>query len=181
MKLSFLKYWCLILIMMIVFVVSSCKSAKTIPVNQLTGSELVNHNSSDRAIIYKTKGDFSNNIPVIMNDERTKIIRFPARDALNYDGKITRPVKLIKGYLLDNNSINANVAFLSFTYEQYFNFREMPSEELMMKYILEKYPLVEMYDCGIRSEYRDLIHEINVLIDRDLKNCKKIDVQTEVK
>lgn len=181
MKLKVLQYWCLILPLIMVFVVSSCQSTGIIPVNQLTGSELVNHNSRGRAIIYKTKNDYSAFIPVIMNDDRTKIIWYPSKETLKFEGKITRPLRLNKGYLLDNNNINANVAFLNFTYEQYLNFKQMPSEELMLQYILEKYPLTEMYDCGIRSEFRDLVSEINVLIDRGLKNCKKIDLQFEGK
>jgi hypothetical protein len=164
-------------IIVMVLISNACVMNKTVVENQLNGVQLVSLHPEFKAIIYKTKGDFSNNIPVIMNSERTRIVWYPTKEDLKYDGKITRPVVLKKGYLLDNNRINENVAYLSFTYEQYFNFKQMPSDSLMMKYLLEKYPLTEMYDCGVRNEYRDLIAEINVLIDRDLKNCKKIQLK----
>ncbi|MEN8226456.1 MAG: hypothetical protein ABFS05_13960, partial [Bacteroidota bacterium] len=71
------------------------------------------------AIIYKTKADYNALVPVIMNEEKTEIVSFPAPGDLKYKGKPAVPGLLAKGFLLDNRGITANVAFLSITYEDY--------------------------------------------------------------
>jgi hypothetical protein len=153
-----------------------CKSSNKLIKNEIPGDELVSYHREARAIIYKTNGNFSDKVPVIMNEERTKIVSFPAPQDLLLNGKPVRPSLLNQGYLLDNRGINERVAFLTFSYDIYSKLESAPEMEVLMANILEKYPLLEMYDCGKRSEYTDLIRDINVLIDRGLTNCKKLDL-----
>lgn len=165
---------------LLVFIISilliGCKGGEKVAKNEISGEDLVRYNSQARAIIYKTNGDFYNKVPVIMNEERTEIVSYPAPSDLLLDGKPVYPAKLKKDFLLDNRGINERVAFLSFSYEEYSKMESAPEMSVLMTSILEKYPLTEMYDCGKRAEYKDLILDINVLIDRGLTNCKKIGI-----
>ena len=126
------------------------------------------------AIIYKTIGDFYDYVPVIMNDNRTEIISYPAPSDIYYAGKLAKPLKLKNGYLFDNRGINQNVAFLSYTYEEYGKLEKTPDLSDLMTRIKEKYPLTEMYNCGSRKQYNDDINNLNKLIDVNFKNCVKI-------
>src|ERR1044071_4992028 len=70
------------------------------------------------AIVYKTKADYSNYVPVILSEDKSKIVSYPDPK----DVQSAAPVKLKNGYLLDNRGINKNVAFLRWTYEEYKKF-----------------------------------------------------------
>ena len=126
------------------------------------------------AIVYKTTGDFYDYIPVIMNNDRTEIISYPAPADIFYNGKLAKSSKLKNGYLLDNRGINENVAFLSYTYEEYSKLEKTPDLSDLMSRIKEKYPLTEMYNCGSRKQYKDEINDLNKLIDTNFKDCVKI-------
>ena len=126
------------------------------------------------AIIYKTTGDFYDYVPVIMNNDRTEIISYPAPSVIYYAGKLAKPLKLKNGYLFDNRGINQNVAFLSYTYEEYGKLEKTPDLSELTTRIKEKYPLLEMYNCGARKQYNDDINNLNKLIDTNFRDCAKI-------
>ncbi len=128
------------------------------------------------AVIYKTMKDYSDYVPVIMNEDRTKILSYPDPVDLTFEGKLAKPTKLINNYLLDNRGINKNVVFLKYTYEKYSKMSSPPSQTEMLSNILEKYPLIEMYSCGLRSDYSDIIKEMNAKIENGFVGCKKTDI-----
>lgn len=128
------------------------------------------------AIVYKTKADFYENIPVIMNDDRTEIISYPSPIDVYYNGELSRPLKLQNGYLLDNRGISKNVVFLNYTYEEYSKMEDTPSLSDMKNNIKEKYPLKELIECGSRSQYHNEAKELNELIDGGFPGCRKIDL-----
>ncbi|MCC8146596.1 MAG: hypothetical protein LIO93_09205 [Bacteroidales bacterium] len=125
-------------------------------------------------VIYKTIADFYDNVPVIMNEDRTEIISYPAPSDVYYKGKLAKPFRLKNGYLLDNRGINENVAFLSFTYEEYSKREQVPSLSELKNNIKEKYPLKELIKCGDRYQLKDEIKELNKLIDDGFPDCQKI-------
>lgn len=142
----------------------------------LSGEYLTLWQSSAPAVIYKTRADYSNLVPVIMNAEKTRIVSYPDPLDLVSEGKLMRPVRLKHGYLLDNRGINEHVAFLSITYDEYSKLSAPPHLVDMMLKIIDTHPLTVMYRCGLRSDYKNLIYELNVLIDRGLGNCEKVNL-----
>lgn len=126
-----------------------------------------------QTVVYKTIKDFSDLVPVIMNSEKTKIVSYPAPSDVYYEGKLAKPTPLKNGYLLDNRGINENVAFLNYTYEEYSRLLEAPSQEEMLSRIAEKNPLKELINCGLRTQYKDEVKELNALIDANFPGCRR--------
>lgn len=131
-----------------------------------------------QAVVYKTIKDYTNLVPVIMNSEKTKIVSYPAPSDVYYQGKLAKPTALKNGYLLDNRGINENVAFLNYTYEEYSRLSEAPSQKEMLSRIAEKNPLKELIDCGLRTQYKDEVSELNTLIDRNFPGCKRAKIKS---
>ena len=70
-------------------------------------------------IVYKTRANFYNMVPVTLNQDKDRIVSYPAPSDLYFEGELALPGKLKKGYLLDRRGINVNTVFTSFTYEEY--------------------------------------------------------------
>ncbi|MCM1109366.1 MAG: hypothetical protein NC388_10035 [Clostridium sp.] len=115
--------------------------------------------------VYKTRKDYSHNVPVILNAERNRIESYPAPTDLSVGGRLMLPTALHDGYWLDNRGINGRVAFLSYTYEEYAHFTELPTMEQLMEHIIDKTPLTDLRDCGFRRDYKNIVEELNELID----------------
>jgi len=122
------------------------------------------------AIVYKTKNDYFYNVPVVLSDDKQKIVSYPAVSDIKIGKNYTYPSKLINGYLLDNRGISKNVAFLSFTYEEYGKLQKTPNSGELFEKILDNNPLIEIYKCGIKSDYKNIIEEIDQLIREDKLN-----------
>lgn len=123
--------------------------------------------SSPVVYIYKMKKDYSKLVPVLMNEERTRIVSYPDPVDLQRNGKPALPTPLEGGYWLDNRGIGPTVAFLSYTYEEYIRLAEPPGREEMMERIVDKYPLTEIRACGRRADYKDIVAELNEKIRRE--------------
>ncbi len=126
-------------------------------------------------LIYKTKDDYNNLVPVILSDDKSAITSYPHPKDLFYKGKLALPSQLADGYLLDNRGISQNVAFLNITYGEYSKFKNIPSPDSLYTLILDKEPLLELYNCGNRHQYKNEVEQLNGIInDGQLVNCKKI-------
>jgi hypothetical protein len=99
-------------------------------------------------IIYKTNADFYQNVPVMLNDDKTDIISFPDITDVYYNGKLAYPTKLENGYLLDNRGISKNTAFLKYTYEEYSKLPATPTKDELLKMLVSKNPISELYNCN---------------------------------
>ena len=131
--------------------------------------------SSPPCIVYKTKSDYSKNIPVILSDDKTRIVSYPDVKDVYFKGNLAYPIVLNDGFLLDNRGIGPNVAFLSITYEQYSKMVKTPSSAELFELIIDKDPLKEMYQCGNRSKYSNIENELNELISSGkIKTCTKL-------
>ncbi len=119
------------------------------------------------AIVYKTKKDYFNLVPVILSDDKSKIVSYPAVSDIKIGGEYTYPTKLFNDYLLDNRGITKNVAFLSLTYEEYGKLEKTPAPEELFKKIIDNDPLMEIYKCGLKSDYKNIVEEINQMIQEN--------------
>ncbi|HBS86529.1 MAG: hypothetical protein A2W91_20130 [Bacteroidetes bacterium GWF2_38_335] len=116
-------------------------------------------------IIYKTKKDYRKNVPVTLSDDKTKIASFPSPRDLTIKGELAMPLDMGRGYLLDRRGITKNVAFTSYTYEEYSKLTKTPSADELFAKIMDKKPLKRMYVCGSGTPTEEMINKIkeNVL------------------
>jgi len=125
-------------------------------------------------LIYKTTKDYSQYVPVIMNAEKTKIITYPDPTDVYYGGKLAYPTLLDNGYFLDNRGIGPNVVFLNYTYEAYSRLKAAPTMEQLMNSLLDKSPLLELWNCGIRDGNKEEVNRLNTLIEKGFPGCKRL-------
>ena len=149
--------------MLIMLVALSCNNRISNPGEQAAGTTAVASAGPD-AIIYKTRADYNMLVPVTLNEDKTTIVSYPAPKDLYYRGNPSLPTVLENGFLLDNRGINANVAFISLTYEEYMALEKAPEIKELLDLIVDRDPLLEMYRCGKRQSYRNEVDELNAYI-----------------
>jgi hypothetical protein len=126
-------------------------------------------------IIYKTKRDYSRNIPVLLSDDKKEIVSYPhPMDIMGMASKDVMPIRLHDGYYLDRRGINKNVAFLRITYASYRKLRKPLSIKEIEKNIIDRNPLEEIYSCPSLTEKENIVSILNSAIDsKTLSNlCK---------
>ena len=121
-----------------------------------------------RIVIYKTTKDYKYNVPVILSDDKTRIVSYPHPSDLIFDNRLALPSALNKGYLLDNRGIQKNVAFLKYTYEEYSKLKDVPALQELYSDIINKDPLTELWNCGTKASFTDLQKQLNESIDKNL-------------
>ena len=116
--------------------------------------------------IYKTKKDYRDKVPVMLTDDKTKVRAYPDPKDLKTKGKFAYPTQLEQGFLLDNQGINNNVAFLSLTYEEYAALSQKPDAATVLKMVLDADPLTELFYCGSRVQYEEttIAEQLNKVI-----------------
>jgi hypothetical protein len=125
-------------------------------------------------MVYKTKADYSQLVPVTLNETGDKIVSYPAPSDLYTRGILAVPVQLNKGYLLDVRGIQPHSAFTSYTYEAYSQLESAPSVQELIDSIVDPDPFVELYDCGNRSQYKSLEKDLNKLIRKKFKGTRSL-------
>lgn len=146
-----------------VVLLSSCSTAKQNTVEKNTFIPV--YSIEPHVLVYKTKKNFDKFVPIILSDDKSEIVSYPhPKDLKSGDMFLLTPLKLKKGYLLDNKGINSNVAFLKWTYDEYSKFEYAPNLKTLMDNIIEKNPLLELYDCGNKSNFTNIEHQLNDLI-----------------
>ncbi len=96
-----------------------------------------------------------------MNDDRTKIVSYPAPADVLKGGVPLYPTPLDDGYLLDNIGIGGNTVFLDITLEEYSKRAHPFSMNEMMQMLLDKDPFVVIYDCGQRRFFKSIVSDLN--------------------
>lgn len=168
-----------ILFSIVMFAIFGCKSKQqnTGKIPELKPS--VNNQSVaalPHAIIYKTTTDYTNNVPVNLSEDKTKIVSYPHPNDVFMGENLALPTQLHNGYLLDNRGIGRNVAFLKYTYEEYSQLKDVPTILDLQENIIDKDPLTELWDCGIKTNAPEMQTQLNKWIDDDLllDKCKRI-------
>lgn len=123
--------------------------------------------SAQHILVYKTKFNYNNLVPVLLSNDKTEIISYPNPRDLIVGSGYSLPTILNNDYLLDNRGIGINVAFLKLTYEEYSELKEAPSMKELYSYILDKSPLQELCDCGNKNVFSDIEKELNIIIDKN--------------
>lgn len=164
-----------------IITMTACQSQKE-SVNTVTGAtataiERPIDNSvmaMPRVVIYKTKADYSNLVPVTMNDDKTKIVSYP--DPIDVKtGK--RPTALNDGYLLDNFGISKNTVYTDYTYEEYAALEKVPEMDTLLQHIIERNPLTAYYvsnDNYPRGDESRNIETLNRAIADGMKGFTKV-------
>jgi hypothetical protein len=117
-------------------------------------------------LVYKTSKNYNNLVPILLSDDKTEIIMYPAPSDLYYNGSLALPAELKQGYLLDNRGINKNVAFINITYQDYSRLEKVPSLKELYSMIIDKDPILELYNCGKRDSFTDIVDELNMIIKK---------------
>ncbi len=152
----------------------SCKTKQpSISVEKQKETQIHSMKALSPIVIYKTKVNLYNNVPVILSEDKKDIVSFPDIKDVYYKGQLAYPTRLENGYLLDNRGINKNVAFLKYTYEEYSKLPETPTKENLLKMVIDKNPLLELYSCEKLNRMN--IEELNNSIRQGLPGiCKNI-------
>ncbi|MCX6245443.1 MAG: hypothetical protein NTU98_12180 [Bacteroidetes bacterium] len=162
----------LLLIDLLMLILLSC-SRPAVPSGSSSGTKAAIAGAP--CLVYRTRSDYSVNVPVILSDDRSTIVSFPDIKDIWFNGKLSYPTPLAENYLLDNRGIGPMVAFLSYTYEEYSRLSATPPASELMKHIIDKDPLTVMYQCGLRSQYQNPEQELNVIITTGkLETFKKL-------
>lgn len=139
--------------------ISSCncslKTADTVNQAQIPGP---------RAYIYQTNADYSVYVPVILSDDKKELNSYPAPGDLYFKGELALPLQLEKGFFLDRRGINPLAAFTKWTYAEYVELKQAPTQEAIMGMLLDTDPFVSFYDCGPLHKYSNPEQELNALI-----------------
>jgi hypothetical protein len=141
----------------------------------LTGfaTDKANYQSDDKnamtgppVIVYKTKKNYDHNVPVILSQDKKRIVSYPAPTDVKSGNTYPVPTHLKMGYLLDNRGIGPDVAYLKMTYEEYARLSQAPSTETLYTMIIDKDPLKEMCNCGSRYAMKNPVKEVNKIIKK---------------
>lgn len=154
-----------------------CHSSHTVSSEGNNGSgaeRIILFSPGPQALVYKTVRDYSRQVPVLLNAAKTEIVSYPDPRDLQYRGNLATPTPLDNGYWLDNRGIGVNVAFLNYTYEEYARLPEAPARSVLLECIIDRNPLSELWNCGLRSQYRDEVRELNELAGKGFPGCRKL-------
>lgn len=180
MTLSFKTNIIRILILVAGLTIQGCKCkektsvSEEIVIEKFQTKETAGVNALPRAMVYKTKKDYSKNVPVTLNEDKTAILSYPAPTDIFYNNAFAYPTPLDNGYLLDNRGIGPNVAFLDYTYQEYSKLKQVPEMKILYKKIIDNNPLLELWDCGTRKQSKSEIEIYNALIINKFPDCRQL-------
>lgn len=156
----------LAMLILIGFFLQSCSNSSKVKNSKKEDIEMAGKNSAGPpAIIYKTSADYYDKVAVTLSEDKSEIVSYPGIKDVYYKGELAYPTRLNGGFLLDNRGIDATSAFLDISYEDYSKLDKTPAKEELMNRIIDKDPFIEMYHCGSKYKYHDIVNELNTAID----------------
>jgi len=158
----------IIIWLLIIMLGSSCAPVKNGKIRKNNPDISFDYSGGPPLTIYKTRKNYNRNVAVGLSDDKSQIISYPHPTDVFYKGELAYPDKLNKGYLLDNQGLGANVAFLNISMKKYSKLEDVPSMEELKSMIIDKQPLTELYYCGDRQIEKDEITFLNKIIDEGL-------------
>ena len=156
-----------ILLIIVVFGLISCKSKNELP-KKLKKSTQVNfvpsYEPGPHVFVYKTSSNYNDKVPIMLSKDRKTIVSYPAPSDVIVGDTYRKPTLLKNEYLLDNIGIGENVAFIKLNYDEYSKLTSSPSIEELFSFIIDDKPLLELYDCGLKSAFTDEVNQLNMII-----------------
>ena len=130
----------------------------------------INIKDVNKLVVYKTRKDYSNLVPIHLSQDKQTIISYPAKEDLVRVGN-KNAQQLENGFLIDLIGVTQNTVFTNFDLDQYQQV-STPTIEEFKKNIIELDPFIEMYLC----ERKFTKNEINkFIIDNTIsEKCLKI-------
>ena len=126
-------------------------------------------------MIYRTKNDYFDKVPVTLSENLDRVIAYPSQKDIIAGESFSYPTRLFNGFLLDNRGIGQHSAFLGLSYEKYAEMQADISAEFLFLKVIDPDPFLELYHCGSQFDHRDLVKELNELIDQNkFERCTKI-------
>ena len=123
-----------------------------------------------KLVIYKTKKDYSNLVPIQLSEDKQSVIGYPApEDLIQYGNK--NAIQLENGFLIDLVGVSKNSVFTAFTMNDYQKM-QIPSLNDFKINIIDIDPFSEMYVCNQNYTKKEIENSIK---DSTLfTNCSKI-------
>lgn len=183
-----MKKNCILLILMfqVTMLLVSCRSSQDVSESSGTLQPALNHDAVTAVgggtkspvamvapvVIYKTRGNYNNLVPVRLDNSGSRIVSYPAPSDLIRNGKYATPVELADGYLWDRRGVSANSVFTDYTYDVYASMPSAPSVDEILKHVKYRKPFEEMYIVeGMRNPS---VEQLNELINNGFKGCKVV-------
>lgn len=95
-----------------------------------------------KAVIYRTNGDYAQQVPIALNAQRTAVVSYPGPGDVS---EASSPVALGDGWLLDRRGgVGLNSAFLRYTYAEYARLQQAPSAAELMSAIIPEARVTEV-------------------------------------
>lgn len=110
------------------------------------------HRALPRAVIYKTNGDYGDNVPVTLNAAGTALVSFPSPSDIT---DLSTPLPLVDGYLLDRRGVSMNTRFTRYTYDRY---RELAAPP----------PPATLIDSIIHGARVTVLHRLDITLQQAL-------------
>lgn len=124
------------------------------------------------AVVYKTNGNFNDNVPIQVSADGKTLISFPAPTDLNSS---SLPLVLTEGWLLDRRGVSVDTRFTSYKYSNYESLSSAPSVTDLLHSIIPNARIVEMIELPITTnEAVNDTTKVNQLIKNGFVNCKII-------
>ena len=158
---------------LLIICMSCTTTKKVIQISDTKQPESVSVLGAEKPIlVYKTKANYNNLVPVILSEDKLEIVSYPHPDDIKTGNKYSVPIILHNGYLLDQRGIGKNVAFLNMTYEEYAKLKVIPTIKELYNLIVDKDPLIELCNCGNKNAFSDPVSQLNELIDSNKLRAK---------
>lgn len=126
-------------------------------------------------VIYQTSEEYVNLVPVVLNEDQTQVVAYPApKDMYDVKGELRFPIALGKGYYLDMIGVGLNTAYTSLKIEDYARMESPPTLDSLYQLIITKDPFTRMYNLGNRKQYQDIEIVKEIVSSRKLKSYKKL-------
>lgn len=124
-----------------------------------------------RAVVYKTNGDYNNNVTVVVTDNGTGLITYPAPGDV---GEQSVPTAVADGWLWDHRGgIGPNTRFLAYTYAEYHALPEAPSVAQLMAAIIPEARVTAAYRLPI-PQPRANVEAIDSIVSSNFKDATVI-------
>lgn len=123
-----------------------------------------------KAIIYKTNGDYTNLVPVVVKADGT-LLSYPDPTDV---GTFNTPVPLKDGWLLDRRGgIGTGTRFTRWTYDQYHVLPQVPSAQEILDNLVPEARVTEAYRLPVNADKADT-DTCNELISNGLTGCTSL-------